>query len=179
MTDSFLKAYRYTEKYEGGYAFDKLDKGGETYKGIARKYWKSWQGWKILDDDSLLLQDKAKELEPMVQRFYYDNFWTPIRGEMISKIDEALAIYIYDTAVNSGVDRASKMLQKALILVGAYVGVDGIIGKDTLRVLRNVDTTQLLKNLKTDRENFYENIVKRDPSQTRFLNGWRRRARGL
>lgn len=179
MTDNFLKAYAYTAKYEGGYAKDKIDRGGETYKGISRKFWKHWQGWKIIDDDSLLSSDKNRELEPMVQKFYYDNFWTPIRGEMISKIDESLAVYIYDIAVNSGVNRASKMLQKALIFLGACIRVDGIIGKNTLSALKNIDTVQLLKNLKIDREKFYESIVKRDPSQIRFINGWRRRARGL
>jgi len=34
---------------EGGYNFYKEDKGGETYKGIARNFHPEWEGWKIID----------------------------------------------------------------------------------------------------------------------------------
>lgn len=35
---------------EGGYINDPDDKGGETYKGISRKYNPDWKGWRIIDN---------------------------------------------------------------------------------------------------------------------------------
>ncbi len=43
-------AYRLTMKHEGGYANNKADRGGETYRGIARKFWSGWIGWPLVDD---------------------------------------------------------------------------------------------------------------------------------
>lgn len=45
----FDKAYFRTCKFEGGYANDKNDSGGETYKGISRVHNPKWGGWKIID----------------------------------------------------------------------------------------------------------------------------------
>ena len=45
----FRTAYYLTMGHEGGYNNDPDDVGGETYKGIARNYHASWEGWKIVD----------------------------------------------------------------------------------------------------------------------------------
>ena len=45
----FNKAYKATMGHEGGYVDDPADKGGETYKGIARRYNPGWGGWKQID----------------------------------------------------------------------------------------------------------------------------------
>ena len=45
----FTKAYALTAAYEGGYVDDPEDAGGETYRGISRRYHPSWQGWQIID----------------------------------------------------------------------------------------------------------------------------------
>ena len=36
-------------KSEGGYANMEGDSGGETYKGISRKWFPKWEGLKIID----------------------------------------------------------------------------------------------------------------------------------
>lgn len=52
MNENFLKSYDILIKHEGGYVNDPDDKGGETYKGIARKFNPDWKGWKIIDKSS-------------------------------------------------------------------------------------------------------------------------------
>jgi lysozyme family protein len=46
----FRISYDLTNQIEGGYVNDPDDKGGETYRGIARKKHPSWRGWYKVDD---------------------------------------------------------------------------------------------------------------------------------
>ena len=51
MSNQFFgEIFKKTMGHEGGYAFHELDRGGETYKGIARNFHKNWEGWKIVDN---------------------------------------------------------------------------------------------------------------------------------
>ena len=45
----FEPAFEKTMKFEGGYANNPADRGGETYRGIARKIWPGWNGWPLVD----------------------------------------------------------------------------------------------------------------------------------
>ena len=45
----FEIAYGETEIREGGYVNDPADRGGETHRGVARKFHPKWPGWKIVD----------------------------------------------------------------------------------------------------------------------------------
>ena len=45
----FSKAIPKLLKKEGGYVNNPADRGGETYKGIARKYHKSAFMWTLID----------------------------------------------------------------------------------------------------------------------------------
>jgi lysozyme family protein len=45
----FEIAYGETELREGGYVNDPVDRGGETHRGVARKFHPDWSGWKIID----------------------------------------------------------------------------------------------------------------------------------
>ena len=45
----FEPAFKLLILHEGGYANNKNDIGGETYRGIARNYWPKWVGWKLID----------------------------------------------------------------------------------------------------------------------------------
>jgi len=45
----FEKVFNKLIALEGGYNFYKEDKGGETYKGIAKNFYPEWKGWEIID----------------------------------------------------------------------------------------------------------------------------------
>ena len=46
---NFGDAFKKLSIKEGGYVNDKDDAGGETYRGISRKYNPTWQGWNMID----------------------------------------------------------------------------------------------------------------------------------
>lgn len=102
---------------EGGYANDPNDKGGETWKGIARNSNPGWQGWVIIDSyksksgfpESL---GKVELLESLVRSLYRIKYWDEIQGDFI--LNQGIADSIYDSAVNMGPSRAIKLAQKAL-----------------------------------------------------------------
>jgi lysozyme family protein len=121
----FLTAYKRTSRYEGGYANDAADRGGETYKGIARKMHPNWQGWVIIDaykkDHGQLKRGAIindPRLDDMVIEFYRREFWNKVRGDDVK--DQDLANMLYDDAVNTGPKPAIKKLQTAAFaLTGA------------------------------------------------------------
>lgn len=147
----FKEALRKTLQHEGGYSNDPHDNGGETYRGISRKYHKEWGGWVIID--SYKKQDLAKiefnnalesdlELNEKVQDFYYSNFWKKNKLDEIE--NQNVAEFIFDFIVNSG--RAIKIIQKALNLVE-----DGIIGPNTIKAINDKDNAlQVLVNARVE-----------------------------
>jgi hypothetical protein len=71
MASNYKEAYKATCKFEGGYANDKNDTGGETYKGIARNYWPKWAGWKTVDAskvNGVLSSDSEAKLQAQQQQ---------------------------------------------------------------------------------------------------------------
>lgn len=175
-----------TRKFEGGYANNPSDRGGETYAGIARNFWKSWGGWKQVDAakkqlgnldftklpnwkkvDALLKSNV--ELEHSVDAFYKENFWAPIRGD---ELPQLLANNMYDTAVNSGPERAIKLLQEAL-----KVDVDGDFGPQTMAAVKSLREDILVERFKSERLEFVRAIAKRDPTQNQFLASWESRTK--
>jgi len=105
----FDKAFELVIGAEGGYSNDKRDPGGETMYGISKRQYPD------LDIKNLSLQH-AKEI-------YYRDYWTPIEA---CRLNERLAIYYFDCAVNQGVPTAKKLMQKH-----CRVAPDGIIGNAT------------------------------------------------
>lgn len=116
MSD-FLTAYKKTAINEGGWNHVPGDRGGETYKGIARNFFPNWPGWKIIDKLKPLKHGAIinnADLNKLVHQFYIDNFWNKIRGNEI--VIQEVADSLYDSAVNFGVKTAVKLLQRSLQL---------------------------------------------------------------
>ena len=107
-------------KSEGGYVNDPDDRGGETYKGISRKFWASWIGWHIIDQikkkpgfpatltGSHELEIKI-QLDHEVSAFYYEQFWIKVGGGKIK--NQEIAEMLLDSAVNEGIVPAVKRAQ--------------------------------------------------------------------
>lgn len=167
----FLSAYKRTEKYEGGYVNDPFDRGGETYKGIARKFHPKWGGWGIIDEHKPISKRNIfalKALDSEVKLFYNKNFWQPIKGDLID--EQEVADFVYDWHVNSG--------RKAIIIIQRTLGLvdDGVVGTATLGALNSLDGSATLISA---RRKFYSSIVANNPSQRRFLKGWLARVDGF
>jgi len=173
---NFERAFLKTAAFEGGYANHPDDKGGETYKGIARNMWPQWGGWKIIDRYKTSPHSSKQmsavlggniELEDMVEAFYRAHFWNKIKGDDLN--NQLTADNIYDFAVNSGVSRAIKYAQRIV-----NVEEDGIIGAKTIKAI-NQNIEGFVTNYKSARLTFLAKIVSRDSSQSVFMNGWRTR----
>ena len=170
MSD-FNVAFNKVMAYEGGYANDSSDRGGETYAGVARNFWPEWDGWAIIDE----LKDtagfpanlvKSTVLSIHVREFYKANFWGRY-GEVNS---QRLATSLFDCAVNCGIAPANRMMQRAL-----NIPDDGVFGKQSIKCINEADETATLANFNAEREKYYRGIVERNPSQGKFLAGWLKR----
>lgn len=166
----FLKAYERTAEQEGGYANDPADRGGETYKGIARKFHPHWHGWAIVD----AIPNKKRGqtfpgslLSGHVKDFYRSSFWNKMGGDKIQS--QRVAEFIYDWYVNSGAGGLKK--------VQAAVGVtaDGQIGPKSIAAINAIDEAELMDKLICARLAFVSAIVAANPSQSKFLKGWNNR----
>lgn len=136
-----------------GYVDDPLDRGGETKFGVAKNANPDL-------DITNLTWEGAKAV-------YYDRYWV---AGMCDQLDARVGILHFDGCVNHGVVRSKKFLQRAVGVVE-----DGIIGKVTLAAIQTMDPIDLCNKICDIREQFYRDIVARNPSQSRFLNGWLRR----
>lgn len=111
----FEIAYKKTNRNEGGWNHTPGDNGGETYCGIARKFWPQWAGWKIVDENKPLKKGEVinnMQLENLKKQFYKVNFWDKIGGDEIEFQDTADTLY--DFGVNANYPPSIKNIQKAL-----------------------------------------------------------------
>lgn len=176
MNAIFERSFDKTSIHEGGYNANKngLDKGGETYRGIARNYWPGWKGWEIIDaakrENKSINNLKNKVLDGLVLDFYFDNFWNPLK---LPKIDnQEVADELFDTAVNMGLNRSARFLQESLNLLGERVTVDGRIGEKTIAAANRVDATMLVRLLNIFQGQRYVEIVRGDPTQRAHFRSW-------
>ena len=180
----FSISYRKTGGHEGGYADNPDDRGGETYRGIARKRHPDWDGWLIID--RLKLESdfpKNIEVDPdilnLVIKFYHDNFWTAINGDAIQQ--QEIADELYDTGVNMGTGIAVKILQNSLNILNKNqtlykdISEDGKVGQQTLGAISAFLATRklefLLKVVNIAQGCRYLQLLQ-DPSQEGFALGW-------
>lgn len=181
----FKIAYKITNAFEGGYVNDPIDKGGETYKGIARKKNPQWKGWKIVDElkaqrnfpDNL---KNHKLLNDLVPDFFKEVFWDTNNLDAVN--NQAIANEMYDTGVNAGSGYAAISLQRALNVTnmnGKLYGdlkVDGNIGPVTVNCLNNHPRIyNVLKALNVLQGAKYIDICEANPTQERFFHGWMER----
>lgn len=169
----FIKAYERTSFYEGGYANVKGDRGGETYRGISRVFHPNWSGWGIIDNKKPLKHNQivsSASLDALVKIFYKTQFWDKVQGDYIDS--QIIAEFLYDYYVHSG-KRAIIALQKIL-----KIGVDGIVGRQTLGAVNQACAKELLEDLKKERINFLTALSTR-PGQSKFKSGWLNRVRSF
>lgn len=184
----FEEAHKEVMGNEGGYANNPADAGGETYKGIARKFWGTWRGWTIIDQvkatmlkqpaygtteyrswvkhlNGLLAEKPA--LQQLVLTFYRVNFWD---ANLLGDIKvQSVATWLYDHAVNGG-GRGIKWMQES-----AGVTADGDIGPKSIEAINAHDPALLLQEAE-DVAAFYRlDKAAADPSQIQFLPSWLRR----
>lgn len=146
---SFDKAFALVIEHEGGWANHPNDPGGLTRYGITQR------DYPDIDLMNLTL-DGAKAI-------YKRDYWDAIKGDHLPSM---IATLVFDSAVNQGVFRATRFMQKAL-----GVSVDGIIGKQTLSAAQNADPYEFATLFGAERALHYASLSTFDV----FGKGWMRR----
>jgi hypothetical protein len=102
----FNEALRIVLQNEGGYTNHPADKGGETYRGIARNFTQSWQGWPIIDSIKRTRTIKSGEiinnevLHHLVRQFYYTEKW--LSKDLEKLTSQAVASLAFDMSTQHG-----------------------------------------------------------------------------
>lgn len=157
MHDVFMEALQITLSWEKGYGDHSKDPGGATNFGITRKTLSRWRGYKVtkLEVQCLQLQE--------AQNIYQEKYWRPACCNIFP---DAIAIAVFDCAVNQGVGRAKKLLQSAL-----KVKTDGVIGPNTRQAIIKADEEDLLRDFMAKRAMHYSGLK----TLFTFGYGWFRR----
>lgn len=162
MEGNFQACLRHVFAMEGGFSNDPSDHGGATNWGITAATLAHWRGHAVTADD-------VRKVEPDEARaIYHTSYWNTVRG---GELPTGVDLVVFDMSVNSGPGRAVKMLQSAV----RCNQVDGIFGPATKAAVGAMPAADIVSALDRARRRFYAGLVERDPTQGRFLKGWRNR----
>jgi lysozyme family protein len=162
-----------------GYVNNPDDPGGETNYGITQR---------VARANGYYLQ--MSEIPYDVVRWIYRKmYWDKLQADMIT--DDAIAIEMFDTAVNCGVETVVTYLQRTLNVMNKKANLypdieaDGICGTQTIEtlekalsvepwyrlcILRAIDSLQCVR---------YIGLAERDNKFETFLPGWLRNRVGI
>ena len=142
-------------RHEGGYVNHPADPGGATMKGVTQK---TYDGWR--DKQGKPRQSVRSISDDEVQAIYRRDYWDAICGDDLpAGVDYA----VFDFAVNSGINRASRYLQEV-----CRVPADGKIGPATLAAVKAMDVRDVVNRLCDARMAFLRRL---DTFPT-FGRGW-------
>jgi lysozyme family protein len=196
-------------KHEGNYANDVDDKGGETYCGISRNNFPNWIGWNIIDHykNSEHFNEHLKSdfnLQAHVEDFYKINFWNKMNCDIVAELSlrmdafgrsvvaepsqsvvteqsRSVASELFELSVNTGLHRATSILQTALNILNrneklySDILVDGKFGRITLATLRTslkLNNSKLFFNLLNILQgSFYTELMLNNPVYEKYI-GW-------
>lgn len=172
----FHQAMRDLNEKEGGAVNHHYDKGGQTYRGISRKYHPDWPGWALLDS--------GQSADSHVDHFYRENYWNPTKGA--ANPSQLIANEVFEQAVHQSPRIAARRLQRVLNAANkegsrwADIVPDGAVGAKTLEAL----TAALQYNYEAEIWGMLNSLhgvyllerIEDDPTQEAFAIGWFRRA---
>jgi lysozyme family protein len=177
----FMKAARIGERNEGGWCDVAGDRGGETYRGIARNSHPEWPGWPLIDAwktingtphwNKVFTDDDIPGLEALVIAFFKAEFWDTMKGDDINS--DLFAEYFYDWYLTSQ-HKAVEKLQEVLEISPTT----GTFGPITLAKV-NVAGDDLLTKIHSRRVQYYQDHVVAVPEDKKFLAGWLERSQSL
>lgn len=155
--------------FEGGSKFtnNPNDKGGATKYGVTEATWEEYgsdknnDGTINVNDLKLITLDDAKLIAKKI-------FWDYFNADKIK--NQSLAELIVDWGYNSGRTTVARRVQRILRLP-----VDGVFGDMTIKAVNKANQQKLFDAVKGDRKAFIDFLVKIDPTQKVFYQGWMNR----
>lgn len=152
-------------RWEGGFSDHPADRGGATNKGVTLATFQQFYGADRTADDLRGMTD-AQWLH-----IFREGYWNRWQADRIAS--QSLANILVDwvwASGSHGITRPQKILG---------VEADGIVGEQTLAALAARAPEPLFHQLKAARIAFVEGIVRSNPSQKVFLQGWKNRINAI
>ena len=150
-------------KWEGGYVEDHDDKGGATNMGVTLSTWRAVgydkDGDGDIDHDDIRLLT-VQDATTILKKFYWDKW----KADYIT--NQSVANILVDWYWCSG-KWGIKIPQRLLRLVD-----DGIVGQNTIAALNAQIQGDFYLKVRNARLAFIKNIIKNDPTQSKFEKGW-------
>lgn len=176
MSDAaFNPSLDLTLAHEGGFVNHPKDPGGATNKGVTQKVYDAYRRLNGVPTRSVRFIEDAE-----VGEIYRRNYWNAAGcNSLPAGVDYA----VFDYAVNSGVSRSIKDLQRTVNSVGNQVGlalkiaVDGAVGPATIDAvckIANVDEVAFIESFCNRRMDFLRSLK----TYSTFGKGWQRRVLG-
>lgn len=154
---------------KGGFTNDPIDSGGATCVGVTIGAYSAYCKKKGYPNPTV---ERLKAITYEVWRDILKTaYWDRWKADDIK--NQSVAEYLVDWTWNSGT-HGIKIPQR---MIG--VKDDGIVGPKTIEAVNNRNQGDFHQELVIERIAFYEGIVKRTPSQAKFLKGWINRAKSF
>lgn len=192
-------AFAKVDQIEAGFVNNPADRGGATNHGVSLRFLvaegkidANHDGFADYDlnmDGDIDIADIKALTVADAKALFKRCFWDRLGCDALpAPLDAA----VFDQGVNGGCVAAIKLLQSAISTTltkrlgnPTTIRADGVIGPATMKALKFVlvqpaaGMSALLVAYRAAAADRYREIVAVDPSQSRFLNGWLRRAAEL
>jgi len=149
-------------KWEAGFVNDKTDKGGATNMGITIGTWRQIgydkDGDGDIDVTDIRLLDE-RDFSAVLKIYW--NKWQANR-----LINQSVANLLVDWVYTSG--KWGIVIPQRILKIEP----DGIVGNQTIITVNLVDQKKFFDAVFEARKKFFNDIVKNNPSQKRFIKGW-------
>lgn len=159
--NNFALSLPWTLAHEGGWSNHPKDPGGATMRGVTQRVYTDFRSRRELPNQSVRFITPEE-----IHDIYRFQYWDALRcDELPAGVDYA----VFDFAVNSGVSRAARYLQRVL-----GVKQDGIVGVNTIRAAKEADPAFVVQKLCELRMQFLRGLK----TWKTFGKGWKRRVMG-
>lgn len=154
----FETALAFTLYFEGGYSNHPADFGGKTYKGIIQSVYNEYRQQRGLPPLDVTQMSDTELME------IYQTYW---QNSEADKMNPALSVVMFDTAVNFGTNNAITFLQQALGLPQT-----GRFDEATRQALKIGDHRNTALQIINERIIYRYQRVQETRSQMAFFHGW-------
>ncbi len=150
MTEAYANDRRFASSlplilaHEGLWSDNAADPGGPTMKGVTLKTYSDYLGRTATKDELRHIPDAD------LQNIYFRNYWKAARCDVLPP---GVDYMVFDLAVNSGVNRACRYLQRAV-----SAKEDAQIGPATLGAVAQRDASSIINRMSDFRRAFYKNL---------------------
>jgi len=154
----FNVAYKISFKNEGGWVNDPNDLGGETYRGISRRYNPNWAGWAYID--SLKPSNVIKKnwtdskADEFARMFYKSQSWDSMKLDLAKSQDNANQLYDHSlSGLPRAIEQAKAVLKRKF---KKNVVENQKMSESDILALNEVDQKQFFDEYKKVREEFFK-----------------------